>query len=999
MTAPPPLSPPIGSGSGSGTGARPGRATPQRGFAARLFGYDLFISFALGPPPRGTQSYASDLARRLRERDFTVFFSEDEAAPGGTLSDSLRDALYRSKALVVVSNRSTLEAPRWVRTEVEEYRRRHPGRPIIPINVDGALQDPALDPDVHAWLDFRHRIWLDESAHSVSDGIASAALVDRLALAPNRARASVRWRWLVRGVMVSLLLLSIGLAVTTRNAMRSAEQARAELRRAVSLLLIADAQSMLAGTRAEGDERAMLQVVAAHRLAPSGAADAALLGALIDRLALRKLIRAAAPIAALQLSADGRQLVSAEFDHHPVGGLIGIGIGNSLQRWDLLSGQPLGAPVSIARRFGAVDFSADGQRLASTCEDDSVCVWDSANGSLQLGPLRGENWLAQVVAFSPDGHGIIAGYQNGSLQRWDARSGAPLGAAIAGHAQSVSSIAFSRDGSRFVSGGSAPPLRLWDSASAKPLAVSFGSAGSATEAIAWSPDGQRLLAGGRLDGPGTASQDSPDVPDGPMLRLLQTATGQASGVQFSGSAESVTTLAYGPDGQRLASAGFDGAVRLWTLGDAAGLAAGPGARLVSQVLTGHRGSVNSLLFSPDASLLVSGGDDGDIRVWHTDPKPSLGLALQGSDSGLSCVAFSPDGSRVVTGNAGGAGSLRLWDAATGRVLIAAFDGHTNRVSGVAFMPDGRRIVSASTDGTLRLWDAATGQQIGAALAGGQDGPLHRLAVSADGSRIAASGHSFIARRQGRDFVRLWDGATGQPVPTRWNGADAGFTAFAFTADGRRLLVGERNGGLRLIDLASGEAAGPAFIGHSLGVTSALFSPDGSHVASADGNGLRLWDAHTGRPIGQPRAEHASAVTRLAYSADGSRLVSASRDGTLRLWDGRSGQPIGPAIAGHQQDAHDVAYSRDGLRIASAGADGSLRLWPAPQAWPALLCDKLQRNMSRHEWRDWVSPEIDYRVQCPGLPIPVDVPAVAAVPASAQAAGPNHSRPSAAGLGR
>ena len=54
------------------------RIAPARNFAARLFGYDVFISFALGPSPRGSLSYASDLARRLRERDFTVFFSEDD---------------------------------------------------------------------------------------------------------------------------------------------------------------------------------------------------------------------------------------------------------------------------------------------------------------------------------------------------------------------------------------------------------------------------------------------------------------------------------------------------------------------------------------------------------------------------------------------------------------------------------------------------------------------------------------------------------------------------------------------------------------------------------------------------------------------------------------------------------------------------------------------------------------------------------------------------------
>jgi hypothetical protein len=89
-------------------------------------------------------SYASDLARRLCERDFIVFFSEDEAPPGEQLDGALSAALYRSKTLVVIANRGTLEAPRWVRKEVEEFRTRHPVRPVIPISVGGALQDLML---------------------------------------------------------------------------------------------------------------------------------------------------------------------------------------------------------------------------------------------------------------------------------------------------------------------------------------------------------------------------------------------------------------------------------------------------------------------------------------------------------------------------------------------------------------------------------------------------------------------------------------------------------------------------------------------------------------------------------------------------------------------------------------------------------------------------------------------------------------------------------------
>src|SRR5215470_12406110 len=107
-------------------------AAPKRNNAARLFGYDVFISFSLGAPPRGTHSYASDLARRLRERDITVFFSEDEAAPGEQLDATLVRALHRSRTLVVIANRGTLEDPRWVRKEVEAFRGRHADRPVIP---------------------------------------------------------------------------------------------------------------------------------------------------------------------------------------------------------------------------------------------------------------------------------------------------------------------------------------------------------------------------------------------------------------------------------------------------------------------------------------------------------------------------------------------------------------------------------------------------------------------------------------------------------------------------------------------------------------------------------------------------------------------------------------------------------------------------------------------------------------------------------------------------
>jgi WD40 repeat protein len=69
--------------------------------------------------------------------------------------------------------------------------------------------------------------------------------------------------------------------------------------------------------------------------------------------------------------------------------------------------------------------------------------------------------------------------------------------------------------------------------------------------------------------------------------------------------------------------------------------------------------------------------------------------------------------------------------------------------------------------------------------------------------------------------------------------------------------------------------------------------------------------------------------------------------------------------------YSVAFSPEGTRIASGGADKALRLRPTYPDPTAAMCAKLTTNMSRQQWRDWVSPDIDYIKVCPDLPIPPD----------------------------
>ena len=111
--------------------------------------------------------------------------------------------------------------------------------------------------------------------------------------------------------------------------------------------------------------------------------------------------------------------------------------------------------------------------------------------------------------------------------------------------------------------------------------------------------------------------------------------------------------------------------------------------------------IGGIAFSPDGSFLVSGSRDNTMKFWEI-PSGKLMRTVKAHSGWVRAVTFSPDGK--VLASCSDDTSIKLWDAATGR-LIRTLRGHREPVRAIAFSPDGRRLASASLDRTVKLWEA------------------------------------------------------------------------------------------------------------------------------------------------------------------------------------------------------------------------------------------------------------------------------------------------------
>ncbi|MBX3744028.1 MAG: protein kinase [Verrucomicrobiae bacterium] len=397
--------------------------------------------------------------------------------------------------------------------------------------------------------------------------------------------------------------------------------------------------------------------------------------------------------------------------------------GSGLRLWNVeaRSSHDLFVPAGLSE-FWSTAFDATGRRLLACAYFGQVVITDVDTGRLDaVIALDGRSEAGAV--FLDDSPAILTWAASGEVLRLERPH--PDHLRLTGPPGQLRTLRFTPDRLRLRVASLAGELLEWDLHSAS-LTRRIQFDNTLINAIAQTADASRLYAAGtagRLHGVNAAS--------GEVEFQTDTADGQPA----------IWWLDLSPDERRLVAGCTDGTLRVLDIAT---------RRWTRLPIPAHAREVEGVRFSANGSLLASCSNDGSVALWRTDNWSNAWRQTNVSST-TRCLAFSPDGTRLVHGAGDGATHVRY--VRDGALALPPLTGHDGRVLAATYSPDGTRIFTGGTDGTMRVWNAGTGQLL-LSLQVTTQSPVWDVAVSRDGTHVAAS--------DGEGTVTVWFGAPSAP---------------------------------------------------------------------------------------------------------------------------------------------------------------------------------------------------------------------------------------------
>lgn len=564
---------------------------------------------------------------------------------------------------------------------------------------------------------------------------------------------------------------------------------------------------------------------------------------------------------------------------------------------DRLDGAELPLPIfeELSGHTGTINdvaFSADGKRLISASNDNSVFVWET--GSVFEKLLSKER--APISASPMVGPKRL---QNGIRLR--------------GHGGWVRSCGFAYDGQRVLSGSDDGTWRIWKTDDYKELTV-LGDGKAAITNAAFSPT-ENLVATVHNDG---------------SLKLWETSESKLIGSLTEGHEYLTNRIAWIQEQRKLVTAAGDNTIRVWDTSRGSQLG-----------ILENSGRNSKFALSADEQWLVSTGDSSGVPVWDLNslvPRPRFRIHQATSpqsgsqNDGMarkkfvepSSVAISLDGTRVVIGDR--TGRIEFWDVSRAE-LTHELVAHSQAVVDLYILPskngnDTQDAISISSDGTIARWDLQTAKEIGPKRLQ-HFATVQNSAINANRTRIVTS--ATIGANKSK--IWLWDIVNGELLQTRElqdelvqdvafdeSGSESVFVTTTNSINSNKEVWNWSKDGLL------GRFDAPQIKSNSLwGVR---VSSQNKKLVSFGGSGARLWDFD--RTDEQMIFRPASSLSLVRFSADGELIATAGSEGVVSVWNRRTLQVLRKLIDGRRQPIIGLAFIENGL--VSATMDGNVSIW-------------------------------------------------------------------------
>ena len=577
----------------------------------------------------------------------------------------------------------------------------------------------------------------------------------------------------------------------------------------------------------------------------------------------------------------------------------------------------------------AIALAPGGKQFVTGGWNGSATIWDLESGR-QIKQLNHDGLYIYSVDWSADGKWIATGSNdavNGYVQVWNAETGERVSRQFGNsteeatsHTDAVLSVHFSRtnkDGQKLLTTSYDNTARLWNVDTGKQDRRFLGHNWWVWDAQ-FSPDEKKIV---------TVSQDG--------TAIVWDATTGEPGAPFTGHAGPVYSAAFSSTGDAVVTGGYDKRVLVWRPSDVRPydfkrLTSNSGSVVPPpkfRSLDGHEGPVRAVAFSKDGSRIISGSQDNTIRLWDSEGGQLL-KSFRGHDGAVRTVAFAQSDQVILSGSHDN--SIRKWNISEyeeirvlqGRVL----EGHVDAILSAGFSPDGERIVTASRDRTARTWETFTGQ------------PL----------KVFAEGHSFLATSAAffpggkrlatgavDNTVRIWDVDSGtQLVRLEHTGRAAALTV---SNNGKWAITGGDDNSARIWNAETGELAyvfkgGENSKGHNNEVTAVAISENDQQLLTGDSSGrVFIWDVTSQKVILELKGHARSRITGAAFLPGTNRVLTASADRSVAQWDLTTGQEIPDLILSHPDSVVAMSLRPNTHEVLTACGDGSVRLWNADTA--------------------------------------------------------------------